>query len=101
MDRLTNAMVGSRIQDYVRAKWRRSDSIARLADLIDPALRARIDLLGIDDQRLLTAHSDKVLSLIEELERQARVEDAAVCVSGSAARSSSGLGGGGRRRQGS
>ena len=71
MDRLTNDMVGSRIQDYVRAKWRRSDSIARLADLIDPALRARIDLLGIDDQRLLTAHSDKVLSLIEELERQA------------------------------
>ena len=69
------------IQDYIRAKWGRAGaalSADELGRALDPALRKRIDLLGVDDEKLLGVRPEEVLRRIEELEREALHEDSGV-----------------------
>ena len=69
------------IQDYIRAKWGRPGSALTAEELgrkLDPELRKRIDLLGVDDEKLLGISPEKVFSRIEELEREALREDSGV-----------------------
>jgi hypothetical protein len=69
------------IQDYIRAKWGRPGSALTADELgrkLDPELRKRIDLLGVDDEKLLGISPEKVFSRIEELEREALREDSGV-----------------------
>ena len=72
---------GRLVQDYVRARWRRpgvTKTAKELADQLDPQLRARVDLLGNDDELLLEVPPEDVLDRIAELEREAELEDAGV-----------------------
>jgi hypothetical protein len=72
---------GPIIQDYVRAKWGRGDKTQTADELgrkLDPALRERIDLLGVDDEKLLGVQPHEVISRIEALEREALREDSQV-----------------------
>jgi hypothetical protein len=72
---------GPMIQDYVRARWRRGGvtlSADELGRKLDPALRERIDLLGIDDEKLLGVKPEEVMSRLERLERDALREDSGV-----------------------
>ena len=72
---------GHLIQDYMRAKWGRGDREASADELgrrLDPALRERIDLLGVDDEKLLGIGPHDVLRRIQELERDALREDSGV-----------------------
>jgi hypothetical protein len=74
---------GPIIQDYVRAKWGRGDKTLTADELgrkLDPALRERIDLLGVDDEKLLAVQPQDVISRIEALERDALREDSQVGV---------------------
>jgi hypothetical protein len=72
---------GPLIQDYVRAKWGRGDKTVTADELgrkLDPALRERIDLLGVDDEKLLAVQPQEVISRIEALERDALREDSQI-----------------------
>jgi hypothetical protein len=72
---------GHLIQDYIRAKWGRGDrevSADELGRRLDPTLRERIDLLGVDDEKLLGIGPHDVLRRIQELERDALREDSGV-----------------------
>ena len=72
---------GPLIQDYVRAKWGRGGSTLTADELgrkLDPTLRERIDLLGVDDEKLLAVPPQDVISRIEGLERDALREDSQV-----------------------
>ena len=72
---------GPIIQDYVRAKWGRGDKASTADELgrkLDPALRERVDLLGVDDEKLLAVQPRDVISRIEALERDALREDSQV-----------------------
>jgi hypothetical protein len=74
---------GPIIQDYVRAKWGRGDKTLTAEELgrkLDPALRERIDLLGVDDEKLLNVKPEDVIGRIEALERDALREDSQVGV---------------------
>ena len=74
---------GPIIQDYVRAKWGRGDNTLTADELgrkLDPALRERVDLLGVDDEKLLGVQPQEVISRIEALERDALREDSQVGV---------------------
>jgi len=74
---------GPIIQDYVRAKWGRGGSALSADELgrkLDPALRERIDLLGVDDEKLLAVQPQDVIGRIEALEREALREDSQVGV---------------------
>ena len=74
---------GPIIQDYVRAKWGRGDTTLTADELgckLDPALRERVDLLGVDDEKLLGVQPHDVISRIEALERDALREDSQVGV---------------------
>jgi len=69
------------IQDYIRAKWGRPGTALTAEELgrkLDPELRKRIDLLGVDDEKLLGISPEKVFNRIEELEREALREDSGV-----------------------
>ena len=72
---------GPIIQDYVRAKWGRGDMTLTADELgrrLDPALRERVDLLGVDDEKLLAVQPHDVIGRIEALERDALREDSQV-----------------------
>jgi hypothetical protein len=72
---------GPMIQDYVRAKWGRGDMTVTADELgrkLDPALRERVDLLGVDDEKLLGVRPEEVIRRIESLEREALREDSGV-----------------------
>ena len=72
---------GLTIQDYIRAKWGRSGvtlSADELGRKLDPGLRERIDLLGIDDEKLLGVKPEEVMNRLEHLERDALREDSGV-----------------------
>ena len=72
---------GLMIQDYIRAKWGRAGIVLSAEELgrkLDPALRERIDLLGVDDEKLLGVKPEDVFNRIEELERDALREDSGV-----------------------
>lgn len=72
---------GHLIQDYIRAKWGRGDrdvSADELGRRLEPSLRERIDLLGVDDEKLLGIGPQDVLRRIQELERDALREDSGV-----------------------
>lgn len=55
---------GAAVKGYVRAKWRgpAHTEVERLGRMLDPALRARIDAIGMDDQELLHVPDDAVLA---------------------------------------
>jgi hypothetical protein len=79
MTELGTRSVGEVVQTYVRAKWKRPGtqmSAQESARHLDPDLRARIDLLGTDDERLLEVPPESVVAKIEELEQEAALEDA-------------------------
>jgi hypothetical protein len=72
---------GLMIQDYVRARLRRGGvtlSADELGRKLDPDLRERIDLLGIDDEKLLGVKPEEVMARLERLERDALREDSGV-----------------------
>jgi hypothetical protein len=72
---------GPIIQDYVRAKWGRGGialSADELGRKLEPALRERVDLLCVDDEKLLNVKPEDVISRIEALERDALREDSQV-----------------------
>jgi len=72
---------GHLIQDYIRAKWDRGGTALSADELgrkLDPILRERIDLLGVDDEKLLGIGPEDVLRRIQELERDAHREDSGV-----------------------
>jgi hypothetical protein len=72
---------GHLIQNYIRAKWGRGEkdvSADELGRRMDPILRERIDLLGVDDEKLLGVGPQDVLRRIQELERDALREDSGV-----------------------
>ena len=72
---------GPIIQDSVRAKWGRGNMTLTADELgrkLDPALRERIDLLGVDDEKLLAVKPQDVIGRIEALERDALREDSQV-----------------------
>jgi hypothetical protein len=72
---------GLLIQDYIRAKLGRGEkdvSADELGRRLDPALRERIDLLGVDDEKLLVIGPHDVVRRIQELECDALREDSGV-----------------------
>jgi len=64
---------GAAVKGYVRAKWRgpaHTEEVERLGQMLDPALRARVDAIGMDDQELLHVPDDAVHTRLEELEHE-------------------------------
>ena len=54
---------GAAVKGYVGAKWRgpaRSEEVEHLGRTLDPALRARVDAIGMDDQELLHVAEDAI-----------------------------------------
>ncbi|MBN2702294.1 MAG: hypothetical protein ACPW60_14015 [Methylohalobius sp. ZOD2] len=71
--------IGALIQSYVRAKWGCLPDDGAGTDLslaLGPELRDRIDILGLDGERLLDVAPAAVLAELELLEREAAREDA-------------------------
>ena len=71
-------ITGNVVQEYVRFKWERTASPKRVQEIaqeLDPDLRSRIDVLGIDSMQLLNVEPDSVMHMLQELERQAALED--------------------------
>lgn len=73
--------LGAMIQAYLRAHW--SDdpdeaAMARSGEGLEPRLRDRIDILGLDGERLLDVGAEAVLVELEKLEQAAAREDALV-----------------------
>ena len=69
---------GELIQEYVRTKWSRAGSADRaeaLGQRLGSALRSRIDALGTDGEKLLEVVPASIIQKLEELERQAALED--------------------------
>jgi hypothetical protein len=74
----TESPTGKVIQEYVRAKRAILGTDAKaddIGDRLDRTLRSRIDVLGSDGEQLLAVASDLVVQRLEELERQAVLED--------------------------
>jgi len=74
-------VTGRLVQKYVRAKSGRGDLKSAADEIgrsLDPVLRSRVDFLGVDDERLLEVEAEAVMATIEELERNALLEDAGV-----------------------
>ena len=69
--------VGESIQAYVRARRDNKPEDAKEANLT-PSIRERVDALGLDTKRLLSAAPEKVIAELERLEREAVLEDARV-----------------------
>ena len=68
---------GAAVKGYVRAKWRapvHTQEVERLGRTLDPALRARVDAIGMDDQELLHVPDDAVLTRLQELEHEGEQE---------------------------
>ena len=68
---------GAEVKGYIHAKWRKpthTEEVERLGRMLDPALRARVDAVGMDDQELLHVPDDAVLMRLAELEREAERE---------------------------
>lgn len=68
---------GDLIKRYVRAKWRGqagTSEVDRLGQMLDPAVRARVDAIGMDDEELLQVPDQAVLARLEQLERDAEQE---------------------------
>lgn len=65
--------LGRAIKRYVAAKWRgpgNDSEIALAARSLAPAIRDRIDALGLDDHVLLAVPDDGVLETIARLEAE-------------------------------
>jgi len=70
--------LGELVQEYVRLKGTRGCPPERANSIgqdLGRALRSRIDVLGIDGERLLDVAQSEVLQNLEELEKQAALED--------------------------
>ena len=57
-----------------RQMARACPDVERLGRTLDPALRARVDAIGMDDQELLHVPDDAVLMRLQELEREGERE---------------------------
>jgi hypothetical protein len=69
---------GELVQAYVRIKWRRggsADGAEEIGQRLGLALRSRIDALGTDGDQLLEVLPTSIMQKLEELERQAALED--------------------------
>jgi hypothetical protein len=69
---------GELVQEYVRTKWSRAGSADRaeaIGQRLGSALRSRIDALGTDGEKLLEVVPASIIQKLEELERQAAIED--------------------------
>ncbi|MEX2643995.1 MAG: hypothetical protein WD270_11100 [Acetobacterales bacterium] len=72
---------GATIQAYVRARMQGHATAAdraRVAEMLPSCLRARIDALGVDRERLLAVAPEDVTAALEALEREAELEDAGI-----------------------
>lgn len=70
--------LGELIHAYARARWSgepHKDAADALGARLGRDLRNRIDVLGLDAERLLTATPAEALSRLEALEREAMLED--------------------------
>ncbi|MEY6432504.1 hypothetical protein ABC977_08815 [Thioalkalicoccus limnaeus] len=73
--------LGALIQAYLLARWGEEPDASALTELaagLEPGLRDRIDVLGLDGERLLDVGAEAVLAELESLERAAAREDARV-----------------------
>jgi hypothetical protein len=89
--------LGDLIHAYARARWSRDADVHAATDLgvrLGRELRDRIDVLGMDAERLLTAPPADALSRLEALEKEAMLEDA----SASSRAAKVGVGGEGRQQ---
>lgn len=71
-------MLGELIHAYARARWSGGAHKQAADDLgarLGRSLRDRIDVLGLDAERLLTAAPAEALSRLEALEQEAMLED--------------------------
>jgi hypothetical protein len=79
MSELGSEELGALVQAYTRAKWGSEGDPSgadRLGARLDRQLRDRVDVLGVDGERLLTVRPADVLATLEALEREAFREDA-------------------------
>jgi hypothetical protein len=69
---------GELVQEYVRTKWSMAgsaDKAEAIGHRLGSALRSRIDALGTDGEKLLQVVPASIIQKLEELERQAAIED--------------------------
>lgn len=75
--------LGELIQAYVRSRWGGvplPEGEAPPGELLDQALRDRVDVLGFDSDELLSVPAHEVLATLERLENEAAREDARIAV---------------------
>lgn len=73
---MTEPSLGQAVKDYVTAKWRHphnEQDIVAAGRRLDPAIRDRVDALGVDDARLLRVPDDQVLDTLRALERNTQL----------------------------
>lgn len=78
MSLMEDHALGDLIHAYTRARWRGDGQKQDADDLgarLGRSLRDRIDVLGLDAERLLTAAPAEALSRLEALEQEAMLED--------------------------
>lgn len=71
--------LGRLLQEYARARWGSNPDgreAERLSIRLDRTFRDRIEMLGMDVERLLGVDPDQVLPELQALEREAALEDA-------------------------
>ena len=80
MSHLNNCELGGLLQAYARTQARegRVSATKQFEGKIERRFRDRIDVLGIDTERLLAVDAADVLSELEFLEREAALEDASI-----------------------
>jgi hypothetical protein len=68
---------GELVHAYVRIKWRRRECrrAEEIGQRLGSALRSRIDALGTDGDQLLEVLPTSIMQKLDELERQAALED--------------------------
>lgn len=79
MSEVSRKRIGRSIQEYARSKQgggAGTEGAPFGGAGIDPALRDRVDMLGIDCERLLEVPPERALGQLEALEREAEREDA-------------------------
>jgi len=87
------AQLGALIQAYLRSRWgdeHEASEVGRMAAAIEPELKDRVDILGLDGEALLEVQAEAVLAKLEALERAAALEDGRV--SGALQRHTTGAG---------
>lgn len=82
-DRGELSEIGLAVQAYLRAKWKseqRDRESLQMSAPLGRELQLRLDALGFDGEELLSVEATQVLRRLDELEREAVLEDARVNV---------------------